>query len=437
MAIANLTEDYVRKLKVPEGEKDVVVWDEKLPGFGVRKYAKGHASYIVKYSVNGKSKKHTLGPVVEGKLKVRRQEAEDYLHDGRAGKDRRAENKAAAEAVARLKTLGELVGPYLEVRQKGDLKWDPLRPKTLVDFTRYLTKGWQPLHDKVASEITREMVEKGRDDIASAVSAKKGRESGAVSANRAHTALAGLFKWAIKNGYVTGANPTADIDPLREHDRKRYLIEPELAVVWQACEDDDFGRATKLLMLTGCRRQEIGGLLWGEINWEKRQIELPGERTKNGLPHIVPLSEPALAILRACEGDRCEGRHHVFAGAGLTSWYYGKQQLDKRIAARRGSPLDPWVIHDLRRSFVTHIAELRYAPPHVVEALVNHVSGAKAGVAGVYNRAQYLEERVEALDKWGRRLTERTRPFAVPDQQNKTAETADEIGDQLVSGTGV
>jgi integrase len=69
-----------------------------------------------------------------------------------------------------------------------------------------------------------------------------------------------------------------------------------------------FGRATKLLMLTGCRREEIGGLLWAEINWEKRQIELPGERTKNGLPHIVPLSEPALAILRDSQHEAHEGR---------------------------------------------------------------------------------------------------------------------------------
>src|SRR5262249_5121375 len=139
MATANLTEDFVRKLKVPEGEKDLVMWDEKTKRFGVRKYAKGHASYIVKYSVNGKSKKHTLGPGLEGNLKAMRLEAGDFLRDAHAGKDRRAENKAAAEAVARLKTLGESIGPYLETREKGDASWRKMRPKSLTGATHYLT----------------------------------------------------------------------------------------------------------------------------------------------------------------------------------------------------------------------------------------------------------------------------------------------------------
>jgi hypothetical protein len=86
----------------------------------------------------------------------------------------------------------------------------------------------------------------------------------------------------------------------------------------------------------------------------------------------------------------------VFGGNGFASWWWGKKRLDERIAARLGE-----AVHDLRRSFVTHIAELRFAPPHVIESLVNHVSGSKAGVAGVYNRALYEDERIEALDKWG------------------------------------
>ena len=274
------------------------------------------------------------------------------------------------------------------------------------------------------------MVEKCRDEIAS--------KSGAMSANRAHTALAGFFKWAIKNGYVTGAKPTRDIDPLRERSRSRVLTEAELVVIWQACEDDDFGKIVRLLMLTGCRREEIGGLLWAEFFSAKGphgQIELPEHRVKNKRPHIVPLSKAALAILQSCVHEGYEGRRHVFGGSGFASWWYGKAELDKRIAARLGSPMPHWTLHDLRRSFVTHISELGYAPRHVVESLVNHISGSKAGVAGVYNRAQYLPERQEAMEKWGRRLTERTRPFAVPAPQNKTADESDDFGSQLVGGT--
>jgi len=88
------------------------------------------------------------------------------------------------------------------------------------------------------------------------------------------------------------------------------------------------------------------------------------------------------------------------------SWGTSKPVLDKRIAERRGAPLQPrWTIHDIRRSVVTHISELGYAQPHVVEAIVNHISGSKAGVAGVYNRATYLPEKRPALEDWGRYLT--------------------------------
>jgi hypothetical protein len=111
MATANLTEDFVRKFKVPEGMKDHVVFDEKLQGFGVRKYAKGHACYFLKYSVRGKSRKQKLGPVAEGNLKEMRKKAEAIKSRAADGFDAVAERNAEAEAAARLKTLGELIGP--------------------------------------------------------------------------------------------------------------------------------------------------------------------------------------------------------------------------------------------------------------------------------------------------------------------------------------
>jgi hypothetical protein len=120
MAIANLTKNYVRTLKVPEGKPDITVFDKNLRGFGVRKYAKGHASHFVKYSIGGKPKKATLGRAVEGNLKAMRLEASEVLAKARRGIDAFAEKKAAAEATARLKTLGQLVPEYLAVREKGD-----------------------------------------------------------------------------------------------------------------------------------------------------------------------------------------------------------------------------------------------------------------------------------------------------------------------------
>ena len=185
------------------------------------------------------------------------------------------------------------------------------------------------------------------------------------------------------------------------------LTEAELREVWHACGDDDYGRIVKLLILTGQRKTEIGNLSWGEINEAQRQIELPGARTKNKRPHIVPLSKQALAALP----QKGEGREHVFGRRtqGFSGWSKAKRELDGRIAAARKAagaktPMPPWTIHDLRRTFVTHILDRKLALPHVVEACVNHVSGHKAGVAGIYNRANYADEKRAAMEAWGKHV---------------------------------
>ena len=162
----------------------------------------------------------------------------------------------------------------------------------------------------------------------------------------------------------------------------------------------------KLLLLTGQRRGEVAGMTWGELDLDKAVWSMPASRTKNGLPHDVPLSQQAVALLRSV--PRRDGRALLFGRAGgpFSGWSKSKERLDARITRQRaelrlGRPLAtgesphpddalaPWTLHDLRRTVVTGMNELGIAP-HVVEAVVNHVSGrAKAGVAGVYNRAVY------------------------------------------------
>jgi integrase len=177
----------------------------------------------------------------------------------------------------------------------------------------------------------------------------------------------------------------------------------ELVEVWRACLDDDYGRIVRLLILCGQRRTEIGDLAWCEIDLVQRQIDLPGQRTKNARPHVIPLADEALAILGGveCKGDR----EHVFGSdsSGFGNWSRGKAELDRRISEARypSEPMPAWTLHDLRRSFVTHLNERKLAPPHIIEAIINHASGHIAGVAGTYNRAKYLAERRQALELWG------------------------------------
>jgi len=161
-------------------------------------------------------------------------------------------------------------------------------------------------------------------------------------------ALSGLCGWAIEQEYIAGTNPTSDIKAVHENDRERVLSEEELVEIWLAAGDDEYGRIVKLLMLTGQRRQEIAGLEWAEIHVTeaKRQIELPGRRTKNKRPHIVPLSEPALALLGVLRDDPPKHVFGDYSAYWSWDWSSGKAALDKRIAERRGAPLEPWTIHD-------------------------------------------------------------------------------------------
>ena len=419
--MAKLSDRFISELRVPEGAKDVQVFDDAQPGFGVRKQASGHTTFFVKYSVGAQQRRKALGPFVPGTLAAIRKQAAVVLAQAKLGKDVVGDAKKAQKEAKQSKMLGELVPLYLKVREKGDDYWAKLRPRSFEEVTRYLTRSWQPLHGEPVNAITRQMVKSRRDEIVS--------ESGPVAANRAHAALSGFFAWAIDREHVTGSNPTSDIKALKQNKLKRTLSEDELVDVWICAGDDDYGRIVKLLMLTGQRREEIGALEWAEIFAGKRQIEPPEERVKNKQPHIVPLSEPALALLQGLPSD---GKY-VFGP--FIRWSWGKDKLDKRLAERRGAPLPHWTIHDLRRTFITNVNELAFAQPHVTEAIVNHVSGkAKAGVAGVYNRAQYLREKRDALEKWGRYLTGLVgSPLSTP--QSTAREKSDEIGGQVLSGT--
>jgi integrase len=377
-------EGYADKLQVPAGKRDVLVFDDELPGFGIRKYASGSAVYIVKYQTRGKPHRFKLGPVVRGDLKQMRLRASDILYNARRGIDVAAEAEKAKREAAQTVTLGELVPIYLRKRR------DEVRAKTYVMMEIYLARTWQALHAIPVKDITRQAIVRIIDGM-----------ERKVTADRARVALSTFFAWAIEAGHCE-ANPTMHIKARAGNTkRNRVLSEEELVEVWRACEDDDFGTIVRLLILTGQRRTEIGSIEWSEVSFGKRQIELPAARTKNGQPHIVPLADAALELLRHVE--RKQGSHQAFA---FNSYSHAKAALDARItAARGGEALDHWTVHDLRRSFVTHVADLNFAQPHIIEAIVNHISGAKAGVAGVYNRAIYSEEKRAALTRWAAYIT--------------------------------
>jgi integrase len=149
----------------------------------------------------------------------------------------------------------------------------------------------------------------------------------------------------------------------------------------------------------GQRRNEIAELRWHEVDLDRAVITLAGARTKNGRPHTIPLAATAREILTARWERRDPDRALVFGigQGGFSGWADCKRQLDDEVK------LPPWVIHDLQRSVATGMNEIGI-PPWVVEAVLNHASGHRAGVAGVYNRAVYETEKTTALARWDEHL---------------------------------
>jgi integrase len=212
-----------------------------------------------------------------------------------------------------------------------------------------------------------------------------------------HSALSTLFAW-LKRERKIASNPCTDVErPAPPADRDRVLDNAEIVKFWSACDmvGEPFGQLLKLLLLTGCRLNEVAGIRRAELSEDGLTWTIPGERTKNHRTHVMPLAPLAreiLATLKPITGE--EGL--VFTTNGrtpLSGWSKVKRRLD--VAMK----IPAWRFHDLRRSCVTGLIALGISPL-VVELVVNHASGTRGGVAGTYNRAELLPERRAALDRW-------------------------------------
>jgi integrase len=188
-------------------------------------------------------------------------------------------------------------------------------------------------------------------------------------------------------------NPvTAAYKPKTPESRDRVLSDAELAAIWRGLEDDDYGKVVRLLILTGCRRQEIGGMRWSEFSSDGTTWTLPRERAKSGKTHTLPVTPLMQSIIESVpRRDRFDilfGYRH-----GFTGWSIGKRVLDKRLG------LPHWTHHDIRRSTATGLADLG-VEPHIIEEILAHRSGHKRGPAGIYNRSAYASQVHTTLLMW-------------------------------------
>jgi integrase len=378
-----LVESSIARLVVPEGQRDAYLWDEALPGFGIRAYASGKKSFIVKYQLStGQQRKISLGPALPGTLIETRKKAHDILARAKIGQDVAGEKQAAR--VKKTTTLGPLIARYLEARKAE------LRHRTFLEAERHLNKLFAELHEMPIDGIVRRHIVEIVDKIAVG--------NGRVTADHAKTSIVTFFAWCMERDFID-SNPAMGIKRRApSKPRERTLSETELAAIWNATGSvTDFDNIIRLLLLTGQRREEIGALTWNEINFEQQQIELPGHRTKNHRDHSVPLSEPARLIIQSVPPRK--GRDFLFGiGTGpFSGWSRSKERLDERL----GEQVAPWIVHDLRRTFATIASDHDFAPVHVIEMALNHWSGTKAGIVATYNKAKYDRERRVLMERWG------------------------------------
>lgn len=385
------TQTAVNKLKAPSGKADHVEFDDSMPGFGIRFRAGGPGTYFIQFKIGAKHGRLSLGKV-----------AKITLDDAKAAAKREFAkvadkvNPAVERAKAAAKqadTIALSIDAFVEhLRREG-------RAGThIAAVERTLRRYLQPLHRFAVADIDRAIV-------ASALT-KIRTERGPIAADRSRAHASKFWSWMIGEG-LTDRNPILGTNKSgADRPRERVLTDGELTAIWKALEEDDYGSICKLLILTGCRRDEIGSLSRSEVNLDRKQIELPPARTKAGIEHVVPLSPAAFAILKARKAR--DGSDYVFGRGGqggFSGWSKAKAALDKKLP-----DLPHWTPHDFRRTLSTTMHDRLEVAPHIVEAVLGHVSGHRAGVSRVYNKAEYSDQKRHALEAYARHIEQLLRP---------------------------
>ncbi len=399
------TDGGVSRLKPPTtGQADH--WDALAPGFGLRISHGGTRTWLVQTRVlkNGawKQTRITLGRYPAMKLAEAREAAREAQKDAQAGKDPRgrAKQDRAALEKASQDTWAALAKLFLEKYPKKN----GLRESTIRDYRRALQgSDVQDWADIPIKNITRDEISEKLDTVA---------DRAPIHANRLRAYWGKFFNWLLSKRKVD-TNPVIGIErPAPEKSRDRFLDKPEIAAVWQAFDaaGPAFASMLRVLLLTGQREGEIAALKWSEVvdlDGEAPKIELPSERTKNHKPHIIPLSPQAAEIIKA--QPRFKGGVFVFTTASgkthIKGFSKGKAKIDAALETSE-SAVPAWRIHDLRRTVATGLSEWLEIEPHIVESILNHISGFRSGVAGNYNRATYLPQRMASLASWANLIDE-------------------------------
>ncbi|MGA7329688.1 MAG: tyrosine-type recombinase/integrase [Rhodomicrobium sp.] len=375
---------------------NIRVYDETLKGFGFTASKTGKATYFIEYKLGGRgapSRRMTLGPHGPVTAEQARNFAKQKLGEVAKGVDVAANRKAERAKLVGL-TFQDAIEQFLAVHAEPTRYWKEKRAR--------LTSG------DVKAMMNKPLVTITRRHVADAIDKAKMRSQS--SARLLFADLRPFFKWAHEREH-SEANPMTGLTPPKPTDaRERTLEDYEIKAFWQAASAASwpFASIYKLLLLTGARREEVAGMKWSELDLDANVWMLPGARTKNNRDHRIPLVPQATAALYRLEVAAIKQGHGykdgdiVFSTTGHSSpsgFSKAKESLDARMRELLGPKFKPWRIHDLRRTCATGMEKLG-TETRVIESALNHVSGVKGGLIGVYQRANHQEAVKAAYQVW-------------------------------------
>jgi len=424
MATGRITKRAVDAIALPPAGKRAYLWDDTLKGFGCMVTDTGTRSYLVQYRIGGRdsaTRRVTIGkhgsPWTPDTARDRAAELLEQVRRKVDPFDAERERLAVSRAEKEAKTREEqalaklafnvVATEYIEQDAKKNLRrWG--EQEAIIERDLAPAFGGTPLPSISADDINDQLAKVARRSSSAALKAYVALRAVYAFAHVEHRKL--FPKSASVLGQV--------VRPEAGGQRDRHLTSAEMKLMWEASKvvGWPFGPIYQLLLLTGMRLREVAEGRWSEIDLTEARWNIPGERSKNGKPHWVHLSSPALSIIKDLPRlGECELMFTTNGETAVSGFSRAKSRLDKAMldilrnettdagTDPAKAKVNPFVIHDTRRTFARGCQRLGQ-PPEVVERLLGHITDIESGLKGVYQTYQFEPERMDATEKWANEL---------------------------------
>ena len=412
MATGRITKRTVEAVQTPPASSRAYLWDDQLKGFGLMVTPTGSRSYLIQYRIGGRgaqTRRYTIGkhgsPWTADRARVR---ATDLLEMVRKKVDPLDAEKEQIQAAVAAKSSDQRLAFDAYAELFGQQYVDRKKLRSGDDIKSVFRRDLTPYFKSKPIGSIR------RDEITSCLDGIVSRSPSA--AVKAHKWLRKLFLWAVDRGDIGGSPMEGMAAPAKDGERTRVLADNEIRAVWIGAADlgEPYLSFVRILLLTGQRLREVAGMQWREVDLDKAVWVIPAARAKNGRDHLVPLSVSVVEILTSKFPTKAKRTGPVFSTDGhkpINGFSKPKAKLDLAIAkvladdAPGELPMvQPWVFHDLRRTFQTNAQALGFPRDHI-HAAVNHAAeGRRSGLARIYQLYDYQPEKAALMGAWARRV---------------------------------